>query len=141
MGNNLPVYLLDADETRDAEYTGTPFQDTESASYNARLGCNKAGSNAPGIGIATGVANPKAADFPQTADTAAKRSQHIGTVPDATTTLKTVEGADVNNTLAFVEADAQTADGAVADVATGATNQTGATVAANAWLHGVIPVA
>ena len=139
MAANLPTYLLDADVTRNSEYTGTPFTDTESANYNARLGCNKAASNAPGIGIATGFVNPKAQDWERVADTADARSAHIGLTPDATTTLKTVEGADVNNELAFVESDSNAAADAECDAATGATNQTGATIATGDWLWGVVP--
>lgn len=141
MQQNRATYLLDADLKRDSEYTGTPFTDTESANYNARLGCNKAGSCAPGIGITTGFANPAAA-LNSTVDTAARRSQHIGKVADATTTFKAIEGADVNNTLARVVVDAGgAAADAVADVATGAVNRTGATVAEDDVIWGVIPVA
>ena len=141
---NKATYLLDADEKRDSEYTGTPFTDDEGAGTYAspRKGCNKAGSNAPHIGVATGLKTPsytKATD-----DTAAARSQHIGKTPDATTTLKVQEKhtADVNDTLASVTVDVGgAADDAVADAATGATNQTGAAVAQDDKIWGQIPVA
>jgi hypothetical protein len=137
---NKPTYLLDADLMRNSEYTGTPFTDTESASYNARLGCNKAGSNAPFIGVATGLNNPSFGLA--AADTAAHQGQHIGQTADATTTFKLVTGADVNNTMAYVVVDAGgAAADAVADVATGAVNRTGATVAENDEIWGDIPVA
>lgn len=137
---NNPTYLLDADLMRNSEYTGTPFTDTESASYNARLGCNKAASNAPYIGVATGLNNPSMGLA--SADTAAHRGQHIGQTADATTTLKVVEGADVNNTIAYVVTDAGgAADDAVADAATGAVNRTGGAIVENDEIWGVIPVA
>lgn len=140
MSQNLATYTLDADLMRNSEYTGTPFTDTESASYNARKGCNKAGSNAPYIGLATGVKSPSGATLAAD-DTAAHRSQHIGQTPDATTTLKAQQGADVNDTLAYVTPDGSTADGAEADVATGAVNRTGVTVTTTDKIWGVIPVA
>ena len=49
-----PTYFQDptAVAARDAEYTGTPCSDvTGDGTYNTYLGCNRAGSNAPGIGI------------------------------------------------------------------------------------------
>jgi hypothetical protein len=50
-----PTYFLDATAVaaRDAEYTGTPCTDVSGdGSYaDPYLGCNRAGSNAPGIGI------------------------------------------------------------------------------------------
>jgi len=137
---NKALYTLDADLMRNSEYTGTPFTDTESASYNARKGCNKAGANAPYIGVSTGLNNPSMGLA--AADTAAHRSQHIGQVPDATTTFKVQEGADVNNTLAYVVVDVGgAAADAVADAATGAVNRTGAAVAQDDEIWGVIPVA
>lgn len=137
---NNAIYLLDADLMRNSEYTGTPFTDTESASYDARLGCNKAGSNAPYIGVATGLNNPSFGLA--TADTAAHRGQHIGQTADATTTFKNQEGADVNNTLAYVVVDlGGAADDAVADAATGAVNRTGAATVQDDEIWGVIPVA
>lgn len=143
MERNKATYLLDADLMRNSEYTGTPFTDTEATTYNGRLGCNKAGSNAPYIGIATGVNNPSMGLA--AADTAAHRSQHIGQVPDATTTLKVqtaIDSADVNNTIAYVVVDVGgAADNAVADAATGATNQTGAAVVQDDEIWGEIPVA
>lgn len=49
-----PTYFLDgtAVAARDAQYTGTPCTDTTGdGSYNTYLGCNRAGSCAPGIGV------------------------------------------------------------------------------------------
>lgn len=145
MAKNKATYLLDADLTRNAEYTGTPFTDDEGSGTYAdpRLGMNKAGSNAPYIGVATGLNNPSYGL--STADTAANRGQHIGQTPDATTTFKVVFGdgsTDVNNTIAYVVVDVGgAAADAVADAATGAVNRTGGTVAQDDEIWGEIPVA
>ena len=138
MAANLPTYMLDPDEVtaRNAEYPNTPFTDTESASYNGRLGCNKAGSNAPGIGINTGAVNPKADDWTRTADTAPRESQHIG---KATDDINTVSGTDINNDVVFVESDSNAAANAVCDVATGGVNRTGATIATGDFLWAEVP--
>ena len=143
MALNKATYLLDADLKRDSEYTGTPFTDDEGSATLAdpRLGCNKAGSNAPYIGLATGVITPPG---PAADDTAAHRSQHIGQTPDATTTVKVqtaINSTDVNNTVAYVTPDAQTAADAVADAATGAVNRTGETGETTDKIWGEIPVA
>jgi len=136
---NTPTYLLDEDLKRNSEYTGNPFNDTESASYNARLGCNKAASNAPHIGIATGLPNPSYAL--SSVSSAAERSEHIGHTADSTTTIKVVEGSDVNNTVVDIAVDAGGAnDDAEADSGTGALNRTGAAVVENDRIWGVIPV-
>lgn len=58
--NRQTFFLSSADVTaRNAEYTGTPFTDTngDGTYANPYLGCNRAGSCAPGIGIATDVPN------------------------------------------------------------------------------------
>ena len=147
MEQNLPTYFLDsgAVTARNAEYPGTPFTDTGGGTYsNPWLGCNRAAGNAPGIGIATGVVNPKASDWPAVADTAAHESQHIGedgAGAAMSDDINVIAGTDVNNEVAFVQADASTANDAEADSATGATNQTGATVAQDDWIWGVVPIA
>jgi hypothetical protein len=53
--NGQAYFLVAADVTsRNAEYPGTPLTDTDGdGSYNTYLGCNRAGSCAAGIGIAT----------------------------------------------------------------------------------------
>ena len=62
---NIPTYVDDASAVtaRNAEYTGTPFTDTAGgARYaNPYLGMNRAGANAPGIGIGTGIVSATAA--------------------------------------------------------------------------------
>lgn len=64
---NLPTYYLDAAAVtaRNAEYPGTPFTDDPGdGSYDdPYLGCNRAASCSPGIGIATGVIDPKLEDW------------------------------------------------------------------------------
>jgi len=63
---NLPTYADDsaAVTSRNAEITGTPFTDIDGdGSYDdPYLGMNRAGGNAPGIGIATGVVYQTAAE-------------------------------------------------------------------------------
>ena len=49
-----PTYFQDPTTVaaRDAEYTGTPCSDvTGDGTYNSYLGCNRAGSSSPGIGV------------------------------------------------------------------------------------------
>jgi hypothetical protein len=128
MGTNLPTYNLDASLVRSGEVTAADWSG----------GMNKGGSNAPGVGINTGNYDPKASDWPRIEDTAAHESQHIGQTADD---LNVVQDADVNDEVAFVQADASTAADGVLDVATGAVNKTGATVPEDAWCWGVIPVA
>ncbi len=101
-------------------------------------GMNKGGSCAPGIGINTGNYDPKASDWPRIADTAAHDSQHIGQTASA---LQAVQGADINDTVAFVQTIAAIAPDAVLNIATGAVNKTGKTVPSGSWAWGVIPVA
>lgn len=137
---NLPTYMFKASLNRDSEYPNSnPFTDTVSASYNGNLGCNKAGSCAPGIGIATGNINFKTDDWKRVADTAPRESQHIGVAGDD---LNVIMGTDVNNELAYVDCDVGgAAADAVADAATGAVNKTGGAIVATDWLWGVVPVA
>jgi hypothetical protein len=63
----IPTYVNDpnAVTVRDAEYLGTPFIDTNgTANYiGPYLGMNRAGSNAPGIGIATGIVSATVDDI------------------------------------------------------------------------------
>ncbi len=130
---NLPTFTLRAAavSSRNGEYTGTPFTDLPGSDTYAdpQLGCNKAGSNAPGIGICTDNVDPKTDDWSTLDQAAAARdpqdSQHIGgtglggTLPSSggTEGLTTVEpvtadqGADINDTLTFEVAAAQAAPG------------------------------
>ena len=109
-------------------------------------GMNRGGSNAPGVGINTGDYDPKSEDWPRIADTEARTSQHIGGVPDTdgdtgTTGFAiqaTEDNADLNDNVAFVQAESETAPDAELDATTGAVNKTGQTVPAGAWAWGVI---
>jgi len=136
---NLATYELNETvaTARSAEVPDASFSD----------GVNRGGSNAPGVGINTGNFDPKAEDWPRIEDTAARTSQHIGGVPDVdgdTGTngfpIQVIQGADTDDNVAFVEAEALTAPDAVLDAATGAVNKTGADVPAGSWVWGVIPV-
>ena len=100
---------------RNAEYTGTPFTDpTGDGSYgDPYLGMNRAGSNAPGIGIATANGQCKLSDWTVEDQHEAARdpqdSQHIGgsglgagTVGLTTETpINNVTAADVNDTFSL----------------------------------------
>lgn len=134
---NLPTYALNAvavaaraAEVPDADFSG---------------GMNF-GACANGVGINTGNYDPKDTDWPRIEDTAAHETQHIGGngLGDGSTdgfVIQVVDGADINDNVAFVQADASTAPDAVLDAATGAVNKTGETVPAGSWAWGVIPVA
>jgi hypothetical protein len=57
VGLNIPTFQNNATSVtaRNAEYTGDPLDDVDGdGSYNTYLGCNRAGSCAPGIGIGSG---------------------------------------------------------------------------------------
>jgi hypothetical protein len=122
---NLPTYYYQ--DERSGEVTGADWTG----------GMNPGGSNAPGIGIATDVVNPKAQDWARIADVAAHESQAIGLTAGA---LNVVQGADINDTLAFVTAIGAVAPGAEIDVTTGAVNRSSTTLQAGDWLWGAIPV-
>jgi hypothetical protein len=127
MAANLPTYLDTIERSAEvaaADWTG---------------GMNK-GSCAPGVGINTANYNPKAQDWPRIADTAAHTSQHLGQAAQALTVADYAGTPDLNDNVAFVQADAETAPDAILDVATGAVNRTGQTVPINSWAWGTIPV-
>ena len=126
---NLPTYFLNAATvaTRNGEYTGTPFTDVigDGSYANPYLGCNRAGSCAPGIGIATGVINPKLDDWSLLQQSGSARitqnSQHIGSdglgagqegSTGATDLNVRVSGTDYNDTLSYIAAVVQAAPGA-----------------------------
>ena len=82
---NAAAFTLNATAVaaRDAQYTGTPLTDVAGdGSYNTYLGGNRAGSNAPGIGIATANGQCKLGDWSVLDQHGAARdpqdSQHIG---------------------------------------------------------------
>jgi hypothetical protein len=157
MAKNFNTFTLNATAvaTRNGQYTGTPLTDPpgDGTYANPYLGGNRAGSNAPGIGINTGAVDPKVPDWTTEDQHEAARSpqdsQHIGGsgLGDGTegltteTPICTVNGADVNNTLSFSVADTAAAANAEYDTATGALNRTGETVSIGDRIWGDIPVA
>ena len=100
---------------RDAEYPGTPLTDpTGDGTYDdPYLGCNRAGSCAPGIGIATANGQCKLEDWTVLDQHEAARnpqdSQHIGGTglgagSEGLTTvepIRNVTGADINDTFSL----------------------------------------
>lgn len=163
IGSNIPTYNLNATSVtaRNAEYTGTPLTDIDGdGDYNTYLGCNRGGSNAPGIGINSGnltYLNGEA-ERPEGwtvldqagAGRTPQDSQHLGGdgLGDGDATVNPINGIldrdgtpDFNEEMEFVVADAIAAPGAVADTVTGAVNRTAVTTAVGDVLWGVTPVA
>ncbi len=117
MATNDVSYTLNATAVaaRDAQYTGTPLTDTtgDGTTANPYLGGNRAGSCAPGIGIATANGQCKLSDWSVADQHEAARdpqdSQHIGGsgLGDGTEGLTTetpilaIAGADVNDTFSL----------------------------------------
>ena len=160
---------ITAENARNAEYTGTPLTDVTGDGTFAvpYLGCNRGGSNACGIGIATGIVaansvldlRPESWTLEDQFEVARipQFSQHIGGIDDAApaydgtqypssaevgfTPVKTIVGADINDVMNFVIADTAAADGAIADTVTGTINDTGATIAIGDVLWGKQPIA
>ena len=164
---SLPTYGYSngAEIARNAQYTGTPFTDVAGDGTYAvpYLGGNAAGSNACGIGIATGIVaansvldlrpnNWTLQDQTET-NRVPQSTQHIGGIDDAedltlnppftplTFPVKFIQGADVNDRANFVIADTAAADGAVADTVTQTINDTGATIAIGDVIWGKVAVA
>ena len=127
---NLATYHQDAvtKAARAAEVTAADFDG----------GLNKGGSCAGGIGINTGGVDPKLDDWSVLDQAGAARtpqdSQHIGgdgtaAGNTATDTLRVVNGADVNDTVSYIVAVVQAADGVGMGLANAdPINRTGATV-------------
>jgi len=141
---NLPS-SLDASTTRIV--ANAPLADWDG-------GMNSGGSCAPGVGINTGgFYDPPTADQWTLEDQAENAripqlSQFIGggvgsvaTEPSASQNLlaQDYEGADLNNTFAFVIAVGAVAPGAVVDF--GAINRSSFTLASGDVIWGVVPVA
>ena len=158
MATNITTATLSAAAVtaRDAEYNGTPFSDTvgDGTTTNPYLGCNRAGSNAPGIGINTGAIDPKLDDWTVLDQAEAARtpqqSMHIagvnvaitpGTPPTSTAIdINAIQGADVNDQVGFAVADQIAVADAVYDTVGGMINKTGATTAVGDRIWGPIPV-
>lgn len=103
-------------------------------------GCNRAASNTPGIGINTGDYSPKSSDWWET-DPTWGIGQNIGTDNGANNRITLDQGADQNDQVVFVAADAETVADAVLDATTGAVNRTGMTVPSGAFAWGSVPIA
>lgn len=130
MARNLPTFQNNATTVtaRNAEYTGDPLDDGDGdgTASDPYLGCNRAGSCAPGIGINTGNIDPKLEDWSIEDQDEAVRipqdSQHIGGdglgAGDATVNPINavvdpygVSAIDFDDTLSYITALAQAADG------------------------------
>ena len=163
---SLPTYGLSttAQTARNAEYTDTPFTDVagDGSFADPYLGVNAGGSNAPGLGIATGIVEAATTatigqDWSLLDQFATQRvpqqTEHLGGINDAEDVtldppftpdaypVKVIQGADVNDTVNFVVADTAAVDGAIADTVSGTINDTGATIAIGNVLWGKDPVA
>jgi hypothetical protein len=154
MAKNLTTYFLDAVTVaaRNAEYPGTPLTDPpgDGTYADPYLGCNRAGSCAPGIGINTAHVDPKLEDWSildQAEDARSpQNSQHLGGDGleggnQAVEPVRFIQGADVNDTASFSVADTAAVAGAAYDSVTLALNETGKTVAIGDRIWGPIPVA
>lgn len=154
MAKNMTTFFQDAATTtaRNAEYPGTPLTDPpgDGTFADPYLGCNRAGSNAPGIGVNTGAVDPKLPDWTVLDQAGAARSpqdsQHLGgdglgAGSTDNEPVRFIQGADVNDTASFSVADTAAVADAIYDIATGALNKTGATVAIGDRIWGPIPVA
>jgi len=137
MATNLPLYSLNpaAVSARTSQVNASAFTG----------GMNR-GSNSGNLGANTGAKNPKPQDFSRIQATAPQKTQHIGGsgLGAGTTTnfdLNVVNGADVNNEVAFVRAVANVAVNAVINTTTGARNRTGVAMVSGDWAWGEIPVA
>lgn len=100
-------------------------------------GSNQGGSNAPGIGIATGEYSPKTSDW-SSHERLLYESGQIGQAKDDITVD---EGADENDEMSYVLTAGAIANNAELKVGTGAINKTGVTVPSGAWCWGVVTVA
>tara|TARA_R110000851_G_scaffold188171_2_gene338155 strand:- start:23303 stop:23761 length:459 start_codon:yes stop_codon:yes gene_type:complete len=144
--------------TRNGEYTGTPFTDIEGSNTFADpvLGCNKAGSNACGIGINTGNVDPSLENWsvlggPLLSYAAREQqySQPIGGTGlgagsqgnGSLTSIKAIRDTDINDNVGFVVATIAAVNGAVADAGSAIINTTGATISIGDRLWGPIAVA
>jgi len=117
MAVNATPFTLNATAVaaRDAEYTGTPLTDPpgDGTTADPYLGGNRAGSNAPGIGIATANGQCKLSDWTVADQHEAARdpqdSQHIGgsglgagtEYLTTETPINAILAADVNDTFSL----------------------------------------
>lgn len=100
-------------------------------------GMNPGGSNAPGVGIATGEKDPKVEDWSDD-ERLIYESQAIGQSSDDITVD---EGADTNDEVSLVTADGNIAVDEEIKSGTGAINKTGAALVSGERAWGVVAVA
>lgn len=155
VGSNLAMFMALAASisTRNGEYSGTPFTDTDgNGDANTYLGGNRAGSNAPGIGIGTGnlVTLDDARFSLLDQDEATREPQDsmyiggtgIGAGNSTVTPLAAIFDQDGSPTFTnktyLVIADAQAAPNAEFDTGSGALNRTGVTIEVGEYAWGTI---
>ena len=141
---NQSCYHVDSAEVtaRNAEYTGTPLTDTGAGTLaDPRLGCNDAGSCAPGIGVNTGDYSPKDSDWPEIEQVV--DSDIIGGVPSGLNTRDPVFGitalvgfAPPDPIAPVLDDDSINID--VAGSGFASFNRTGKTIPSTAWTWGAI---
>ena len=102
------------------------------------LGGNRAGSNACGIGICTGVAGVKSDDWSDD-ERLIIESQAIGQL-GTDINLYDIITPDNNNELSYVQADGDIAVNAEIKAGTGALNRTGAVIPTGTWAWGEVLV-
>ena len=117
MAVNDKTFFLDgaAVTARNAEYTGDPLSDTtgDGTTANPYLGGNRAGSCAPGIGIATANGQCKLDDWtildqagaardPQDSSHIGKTGLGAGEAGAGDVPINAIAGADVNDTVKLV---------------------------------------
>lgn len=102
-------------------------------------GMNRGGSNAPGIGISTGVAGVKAENWSDD-ERLIYESIAIGQVNAADINLYDPITPDNNNEVSYVQADGDIAVNAEIKAGTGALNRTGAVIPNGTWAWGEVLV-
>ena len=144
MAKNQETYFVDSAlvTARNAEYNGDPLSDTGAGTFaDPRLGCNDAGSCAPGIGVNTGDYSPKSSDWPeieQVLDSQAIGEDQSGLFNrDATFGITSLVGFAPPDPAAPVAPDAKI-NFDVAGSGFETFNRTGKTVPAGAWTWGAI---
>ena len=142
---NLPTHgrLSSTVSTRKAEVQET------SPDVDFTDGLNRGGSNAPAVGICTGVVNPKESDWTEKTQTDTSRrpqnTQHIGgnglgAGDNTTFTVRVAdyEADDTDDQAHFIVATQQAAPGA--DVGSGVINRSNVTVEIGDRVWGTVPV-
>lgn len=150
VGTNLATYGLSAAAVtaRNAQYPGTPFTDTGTGTFaDPYLGCNRAGSNACGIGIATGNKEPSLNDWTTADQEGTARipqlTQHIGgsglgAGNQSTNDVRAISIGDVDDTLNLGVANAQAAPDAEFDTVNNIVNKTDQTIEIGERSWGVV---